>query len=220
MGKLIEFAANDQTFTGYLAEPAQPGPSIIVIQEWWGLVGHIKSVCDRFAKAGFTALAPDFYHGKTTAEPDEAGSMMMALNIPDAAHVIKAAANYLKSDKVGVVGFCMGGQLALFAAGLEPKIAACVNFYGIHPNVTPDYSKFKCPVLGFFAEHDEYANTETINKLDQSLEEANVPHNFHTYPGTHHAFFNDDRIEVYNRDAAEDSWQKMLDFFNTSLTTQ
>ncbi len=218
MGKLINFEANNQSFTGYLAEPSQPGPKIIVIQEWWGLVGHIKSVCDRFAEAGFTALAPDFYHGKSTSEPDEAGSLMMALNIENAAEVIKAAAAYLDSDKIGVVGFCMGGQLALFAAGVEPKITACVNFYGIHPNVKPDYSNFNCPVLGFFAEHDDYATLEAISSLDQCLSNAKIPHIFTTYPGTHHAFFNDDRREVYNRQAADDAWSKMLEFFNSNLS--
>lgn len=220
MGKIVTFAANGEQFTGYLATPSQPGPPVIVIQEWWGLVGHIKSICDRFAEAGFTALAPDFYHGKSTAEPDEAGSLMMALDIPNAAQVIKAAADSLNSDQLGVVGFCMGGQLALFAAGLDPRIVACVNYYGIHPNVQPDFQNFNGPVLGFFAEHDDYANPEAINKLGQNLTDAKVPHVFHTYPNTHHAFFNDDRREVYNRAAAEDTWEKMIAFLKDCLPTK
>ncbi len=217
MGKIVTFAANGEQFSGYLAEPTQPGPKVIVIQEWWGLVGHIKSICDRFAEAGFTALAPDFYHGETTTEPDEAGSLMMALDVPNAAHVIKAAAQYLESDSVGVVGFCMGGQLALFAAGLDNRITACVNYYGIHPNVHPDYASFNCPVLGFFAEYDDYAHQEAMNKLEEDLTNAHVKHEFHKYPGTHHAFFNDDRPEVYNEIAAEDTWAKMIVFFQDNL---
>src|SRR5215510_8909596 len=145
-GKMVEFAANGGKTEGYLATPAAgKGPGVLVIQEWWGLVGHIKKVADRFAAEGFTALAPDLYHGKTASEPDTAGKLFMALNIGQAEKDLRGANTYLlaqsSTKKVGVVGFCMGGQLALFAATLNPAIGACVNFYGVHPNVKPDYSK-------------------------------------------------------------------------------
>ena len=117
MGEIIEFKGNGQPYTGYLATAPNGGPGVIVIQEWWGLVDHIKDIADRFAGAGFTALAPDFYHGKKTKSPDEAGKLFMALNISDAEKVLKGAVDALLSNQkcnsktAGVVGFCMGGQL-------------------------------------------------------------------------------------------------------------
>ncbi|MCB0825679.1 MAG: dienelactone hydrolase family protein [Armatimonadetes bacterium] len=224
-GRMIEFeSGNGGRYSGYLApSKTGSGPGIIVIQEWWGLVGHITSVADRFAEVGFTALAPDFYHGKKTAEPDEAGSMMMALNIGDAEQVIHGAVGALLAQaetsgaKIGVVGFCMGGQLSMFAACLDNRIGACVNFYGIHPNVHPDFEKLEAPMLGFFAEHDDYASPATVADLSSKLKAHGKQHDFTTYPGRQHAFFNDDRPEVYDRDAAEDAWAKMISFFRTEL---
>lgn len=223
-GEMIEFDGNGKPFNGYLSTPQGTGPGVIVIQEWWGLVEHIKEVCDRFADEGFTALAPDFYHGQIAEEPDTAGKLMMALNIDEAEKVIRGAVRALldhpstSSPKVGVVGFCMGGQLALLAATTQPQIGACVNFYGIHPNVQPDFSQLNGPVLGIFAEHDDFTNAEVVAGLDQALTQAGKPHEFHTYPGTHHAFFNDHRPTVYNRDAAEDAWQRVIAFFKSNLT--
>lgn len=223
MGEMISFAANGETFSGYLAPASSPSPGVIVIQEWWGLVGHIKDVADQFAAAGYTALAPDFYHGVTTTEPDEAGSLFMALDIANAAKVIESAVTALinnpntNAEKVAVVGFCMGGQLALFAAGLDPRIAACVNFYGVHPNVKPDYEAMKAPVLGIFAEFDEYSSPEVVTELDRTMTANEVAHDFHTYVGCHHAFFNSDRPEVHNATASQDAWDKTILFLNKHL---
>ncbi len=222
--QVMRFQGNGQSFEGYFA-PSLPSVrrGVIVIQEWWGLVGHIKEVADRFASAGFHALAPDFYGGKSTSEPDEAGSLMMALNIETAAKVIQGALNELKSspqtqcDKVGVVGFCMGGQLSMYAATVSQDFKACVNFYGIHPSVQPDFQKLSCPILGLFAEIDDYASPEIVAQLSHQLDLAGKPHEFHTYAGCHHAFFNSDRPSVYNREAAEDAWSKVIEFFEKNL---
>jgi len=120
MGKMVQFPSNGDNTSGYLATPSSgKGPGVLVIQEWWGLVDHIKRVCDRFAAEGFTALAPDLYQGKSTGEPDEAGKLMMTLNLDRASKDMGGAVDYLKSSDavrgrgVGVVGFCMGGGLAL-----------------------------------------------------------------------------------------------------------
>ena len=158
-GTMVEFPSNGHTAKGYLATPASgKGPGVLVIQEWWGLVGHIKNVADRFAAAGFSALAPDLYHGQTATEPDTAGKLFMALNIERAEKDLSGAARYLaghsSTSKLGAVGFCMGGQLALFAGCTNSNVGAVVDFYGIHPNVKPDYSKLNGPVLGLFAEKD------------------------------------------------------------------
>src|SRR5688500_3687060 len=161
MGEMIEFPANGRTGTGYLARADASGaPGVIVIQEWWGLVGHIKDVADRLAAAGFTALAPDLYHGVTTTEPDEAGKLLMALNIPETAKDLRGAIRHLRqltSKPVGTVGFCMGGALSLYAACENPDdVAACVDFYGGHPAVQYNLAALKAPVLGLFAERDDF----------------------------------------------------------------
>ena len=221
-GKMVEFPANGTKTSGYLATPASgKGPGVLVIQEWWGLVRHIKNVCDRFAAEGFTALAPDMFHGKTADEPDSAGKLFMALNIAQAEKDLKGAAQYLagqsSSTKLGAVGFCMGGQLALFAATVNPSIGATVNFYGIHPNVKPDYSKLSGPVLGLFAEKDGFVTPQVAKDVDAAIKKAGKQSEIHIYPNVDHAFFNDERKDAYNKQAAEDAWRRTLTFFRQHL---
>jgi carboxymethylenebutenolidase len=221
-GKMVEFPANGTTTAGYLAAPPTgKGPGVLVIQEWWGLVGHIKSVCDRFAVEGFSALAPDMYHGKTASEPDGAGKLFMALNIGQAEKDLRGAAKFLaqhsSTAKLGAVGFCMGGQLALFAATLNPSIGACVNFYGIHPNVKPDYGKLAGPVLGLYAEKDGFVTPQVARDVDAAIKKAGKQSEIHVYPGVDHAFFNDERADVYDKAAAADAWRRTLAFFRRHL---
>jgi carboxymethylenebutenolidase len=217
-GRMVEFPSNGHTTTGYLATPASgKGTGVLVLQEWWGLVGHIKNVCDRFAAEGFSALAPDMYHGKTASEPDEAGKLFMALNIGEAEKDLRGACSFLaqhsSSTKIGAVGFCMGGQLALFAATLNPGVGACVNFYGIHPNVTPDYGKLSGPVLGLFAEKDQFVNPSVARQVDADIKARGKQSEIQIYPGVDHGFFNDDRADVYDKKAADDAWRRTLAHF-------
>jgi carboxymethylenebutenolidase len=219
---MVEFTSNGSKTAAYLATPASgKGPGVLVIQEWWGLVGHIKNVCDRFAAEGFTALAPDMYHGKTASEPDGAGKLFMALNISQAERDLRGAASYLlgqsTTPKLGVVGFCMGGQLALFAATLNPSVGACVNFYGVHPNVKPDYSKLSGPVLGLFAEKDGFVTPQVARDVDAAIKKAGKPVETHIYPNVDHAFFNDENTAAYNKTAADDAWRRTLAFFRQNL---
>src|SRR5881394_1081987 len=221
-GSMVKFPANGHTTDGYLATPVSgKGPGVLVIQEWWGLVPHIKAVCDRFAAAGFSALAPDMYHGKTASEPDGAGKLFMALNIEQAEKDLRGAAQYLagqsSTKKLGAVGFCMGGQLPLYAATLNPSIGACVNFYGIHPNVKPDYSKLAGPVLGLFAEKDGFVTPQVAKDTDAAIKKAGRRSEFHIYPGVDHGFFNDERPDVYNKAAADDAWRRTLALFRQHL---
>ena len=221
-GSMVKFPSNGGTTDGYLATPASgKGPGVIVIQEWWGLVPHIKTVADRFAAEGFTALAPDMYHGKTANEPDGAGKLFMALNIGQAEKDLKGAAAYLaphsSTSKLGAVGFCMGGQLALFAGTLNPSIGAVVDFYGIHQNVKPDYAKLSGPVLGLFAEKDGFVTPQVARDVDAAIKKAGKQSEVHIYPGVDHAFFNDERADVYNKAAADDAWRRTLAFFRTNL---
>jgi len=223
-GQMVGFSSNGATTDGYLAIPRKgSGPGVIVIQEWWGLVDHIKNVCDRFANEGYVALAPDMYHGKTTTSPDEAGKLMMALQIDQAEKDLRGAIQYLlnhdatTSDKVGTVGFCMGGALSLYAASKNEQVGACVVFYGIHPNVKPDLPNLKAPVLGIYAEKDKSTPPEAVRDLEQQLKALGKSVEMHIYPDTDHAFFNDTRPGVYNRRAAEDAWRRTIEFFAKNL---
>jgi carboxymethylenebutenolidase len=221
-GSMVSFPTNGTTTAGYLATPRSgAGPGVLVAQEWWGLVPHIQHVCDRFAAEGFVALAPDMYHGQTASEPDGAGKLFMALNIARAEKDLRGAATYLlarsSTKKVGAVGFCMGGQLALFAATLNPAVGACVNFYGIHPNVKPDYAKLSGPVLGLYAERDGFVTPTVARQVDADIRKAGKASEIHIYPGVDHAFFNDERADVYNGAAAEDAWRRTLTFFRQHL---
>mgnify|MGYP000944420795 CR=1 FL=1 len=221
-GQMVTFPLNGKTGEGYLATPSSgTGPGVIVLQEWWGLVDHIKRVTDRFADAGYVALAPDMYHGKKASHPDEAGRHMMQMSIAETEKDLKAAAAFLKTKsatrKIGSVGFCLGGQLALFAATLNPDFGACVDFYGIHPNVKPDFAKLACPVLALFGETDPYVTPESARELAAAIKKAGRTCETHVYPKVGHAFFNDTRPEAYNKDAAEDAWNRTLAFFKQHL---
>jgi carboxymethylenebutenolidase len=223
-GKMVEFSSNGSTTSGYLAKPGLgTGPGVVVIQEWWGLVDHIQDVADRFASEGFVALAPDLYHGKTAKSPDEAGKLFMALNIDRAEKDLRGAIQFVLGQKetagkkVGTVGFCMGGQLSLYAACANVNVGACVNFYGIHPNVHPKIAGLQAPVLGFFAEKDGSVTPDAARKLEAQLKSAGKQAEFHIYPDVSHAFFNDTRAEVYNQTYAKQSWNRMLSFFREHL---
>lgn len=221
--RMVEFKANGRTANGYLSLPDKPGPGLLVIQEWWGLVDHIKDLADRFAREGFVALAPDLYHGDMTKSPDKAGKMLMALNIGEAAKDMRGAAKYLlgldevQPKKVGAMGFCMGGQLALFAATEFPQqISAGVDFYGIHPNAQIDPAKLEVPILAHFARRDQTVPEETARGLIESIESAGGSIEAHFYDADH-AFFNDTRPEVYDRDAASLAWTRTLEFLRRNL---
>ena len=218
-GKLVEFSSNGDLCHGYLSVPVKgTGPGVIVLQEWWGLVDHIKDVADRFSREGFVALAPDLYHGATTTVPDEAAKMFMALNIHQFEKDLQGAIQCLLSlgavtgTKVATVGFCMGGQLSLLAACSNSSVGACVDYYGIHPNVHPDLNSLKAPVLGFFGERDSSVKPETVHKLENELRRLGKQVEFHVFPGANHAFFNDTRPEVFHSGYASESWERMIRF--------
>lgn len=222
--EMVSFKANGHTCPGYLSIPESgQGPGLIVIQEYWGLVDHIKDIADRFAAAGFVALAPDLYHGESTKAPDQAGKLMMALNIAQTEKDLGGAITFLTnheactSQKVGTVGFCMGGQLSLYAACLNSSVGACVDFYGIHPNVEPPLNQLKAPLLGFFAGKDEFVAPSAVTELETKLEAANIKFEFHKFEDADHAFFNDARPEVFHLDHANYAWDRMNAFFKEHL---
>jgi carboxymethylenebutenolidase len=166
-------------------------------------------------------VAPDLYHGKVATEPGDAEKLFMALNIAQAEKDLSGAVRYLaqhsSTARVGAVGFCMGGQLALFAGCTNPAIGAVVDFYGIHPNVTPDYTRLTGPVLGLFAEKDAFVTPAAAREVEAAIRKTGKPVEIHVYPGVDHGFFNDERSDVYNKAAAEDAWGRTLAFFRAHL---
>jgi carboxymethylenebutenolidase len=223
MGEMLTFPSNGHTCDGYLAGDGT-GPGVIVIQEWWGLVPHIKDVVDRFAAAGFTALAPDLYHGQSTTEPDGAGKLMMALNIDQAAKDMSGAIALLQErtgrGHVGVVGFCMGGGLALVLASKRPDaVAAAAPYYGVIPwqSVQPDWSAITATIVGEYGELDDSANPDAVHALEAKLRELGKDATLHVHPGAQHAFFNDTRPEVYDAQASTVAFDRTVDLFRTAL---
>jgi len=220
----VDFPSSAQTTPGYLAMPddAAKHPAVVVIQEWWGLVPHIKEVAERFAREGFVALAPDLYHGQAASEPDEARKLAMGLDRVRAVAEIAAAAKYVKSldavapKKIGAVGWCMGGGLALSTAAETSELAAAIAFYG-RPLDKGDVAKLRVPVLGLYGELDQGIPVAAVREFEEELKKGGVEHEIHVYPGAQHAFFNDTRPQIYKADAAQDAWKKTLAWFRKHL---
>jgi carboxymethylenebutenolidase len=226
MGSKIEFASNGGTATGYLAAPdGGSGLPLVVIQEWWGLVPHIEDVCDRFAAEGFVALAPDLYHGESTTEPDEAGKLMMALNIEQAAKDMSGAVDEVATrsggGRVGVTGFCMGGGLAMVLACHRPDLVkACVPWYGLipWPEAQPDWTRLDAAVLGHYAEQDGFFGPDAVAELQEKLEGLGKDVELIVHPGVDHAFFNDTRPEVYDAATSATAWSQTVGFLQNNLS--
>lgn len=221
----VEFESNGGTAPGYLAVPESGrGPATIVLQEWWGVDPHIRSVCDRFASEGFLALAPDLFRGKTTDQPDEAQQLMMALSMAQAEKDMRGAVDHLAAHEgfegkgVGSVGFCLGGGLCVWAASANQKVAAVVTYYYVMPHGKPDFAKIRAPVLGHFGDQDEFVSSDDAKALGQEMRDAGVDVEFVFYPGAGHAFFNDtNRLGTYNREPAEHSWERTVEFLRRHL---
>lgn len=209
---------------GYLARPVDNTGrnAVIVIQEWWGLNEHIRDVTRRFAMQGFVALAPDLYDGVSTTEPDEARKLVMELDMMQAVQEIGAAADFLLAqdfvtgEKVGVLGFCMGGGLSLQTAlSQADKIGVAVAFYG-RPLSTADAARVQVPVLGLYGADDGGIPVEEVQAMEAGFAQAGIPHEIEIYPGAEHAFFNDTRAS-FNRSAAQDAWTRANVWLRTYL---
>jgi carboxymethylenebutenolidase len=226
MGEMVTYPSNGGSSEGYLALPTRGGgPGVIVIQEWWGLVPHIKALADRFAEEGFVALAPDLYHGRQATEPDEGAKMIMGLAMDQAARDIAGAADHLTdrdevTGGIAAVGFCAGGSLALWSATLSDKIVATVGFYPALPweRMSPQWSNYAGrAALIHCAEGDGTSAAPGIQAAKRAIEEAGGEVTLYDYPGTHHAFFNDDRPEAYHGEAAASSWARTLELLRSRL---
>ena len=227
MGKTIQFNRPDgKTCPGYLATAKDDAslPGFVVIQEWWGVNDHIRSVADHYAKKGYRALVPDLYRGKVGLDAKEAEHLMGGLNFGDAAtQDVRGAVQYLKqsSPKVGVTGYCMGGALTILAACFVPEADAAVAWYGFPPLDYVDASKIKAPLMGHFAIHDGFFKIEQVDQLEEKLKAAGVKYTFYRYDAGH-AFASDDPIIhtvglKKDQASADTAWKRTLDFFDQQL---
>ena len=223
MGAVISFPrTHGGTAAGYLAEAKQANaPGVVVIQEWWGLQGQIKAVCDRLAEAGFNALAPDLYGGKVVPYHDSAAAnaAMGALDFKAATEeAVRGAVRYLKGrgGKVGLTGFCMGGAVTVIGAVHIPELDAAVCFYGIPPDTVAAPEHVRVPFQGHVASEDDWCTPPVVDAFESRLKAAGKTYEIHRYAG-HHAFMNSERKEVYSEPAAKLAWQRCLEFFRRHL---
>jgi carboxymethylenebutenolidase len=208
---------------GEIAEPPGSGkaPGVVLIQEYWGVNDHIRSLVDRLAAAGFVAFAPDLYHGKVTKSADEAGKLMGALDWKRALDEIAGAEKFVASHarcngNVGVMGFCMGGALSFAASENVPGFKAVVPFYGLKSADEFDASKVHAPVMAHFAKRDPWAKPEYGEKVAQKMKAAGKSMELHVYDADH-AFVNDTRPEVHSAESAKLAWDRSVKFLQQHL---
>ncbi len=230
MSQHLQFQRPDGgSVPGYLVQAERPVGAVVVIQEWWGLNDQIRGVARRWAGAGFSALVPDLYRGKSTVEQEEAHHLMTGLDFGDAASQdLRGAVNYLKglklgSGKVGVTGYCMGGALTVLASTVVPEADAAVVWYGMPPVEYVDASKIGIPLQAHWATQDEFFKIEGVDALEAKLKQAGVRYEGHRYLA-HHAFANEEaqgpgRIAQTQYDAvwAQQAWDRAMRFFGRHL---
>ena len=217
---MVSFPSLGGKASGYLADAEGKGrhPGLIVIQEWWGLNDWIRQQADRYAKAGYVALAPDLYRGKSTADPNVAHELMRGLPQDRAIADMKAAFDYLSKRKdvdpkrIGVIGWCMGGGYALDLTLAEPRIAATVINYG-HLMADPaSIAKIHSPILGNFGANDQGIPPADVRAFDAALKKDGKSSDIKIYEGAGHAFMNPNNKGGYVKAAAEDA-QSRIDAF-------
>lgn len=206
---------------GFHTNPTTSNNPVLVLHAWWGLNDTMKAFCMRLAKSGFNVFAPDLYHGKVTDSVAEAEILSDSLEIDraraDLADSIMFLNEHSRETHAGfaVVGFSLGAYFALDLSITDPEhIHSVVMFYGTGP---VDYSSSRAAYLGHFAENDKFEPQSNIDELDAALRRADRPVNFYTYPGTGHWFFESDRPEAYNQEAANLAWERTINFLKRSL---
>ena len=222
MGTRISFNRPDgKKAEGYLAKAGSGGaPGVVVIQEWWGLQDQIKGLCDRFALAGYDALAPDLYSGVIIGYHDSeaANREMASLNFLDATdQTVRGAAQYLQrsNPKVAISGFCMGGAVTVLAACRVPEFAAAISFYGLPPPNVASAEDVKIPIQGHFANSDDFVTPAMADTFEAGLKSAGKTAEFYRYDASH-AFMNEQR-DVHDRECAELAWQRARAFLSKYL---
>ncbi|MBV8281279.1 MAG: dienelactone hydrolase family protein [Candidatus Eremiobacteraeota bacterium] len=226
MGGTIEFARPDGKMApGYLAAASADAPGIVLIEEWWGVDERFKEIADRLASHGFNVLVPDLFRGRSAATGDEANHLMEGLDFQDAAtQDVAGAARYLRSHgakRVGVMGFCMGGALAMLSVMHGRDFDAASTWYGAPPPEAGDPGAIAVPIQGHFALDDEFFSIGRVDEVEHSLKEAGRTHEFHRYDAKH-GFYNEGDpgkggLGHYDREHAETAWRRTIEFFDRTL---
>ena len=207
--------------TAYVARPHEKvDAGVILIQEWWGINGHIRDIAGRYAEEGYLCVAPDLYRGRVAANADEASALMHALQIEDGMETIRRGTDVAEENygikKFAITGYCMGGTFALRAACEIPELKAAAPFYGDIPEEDV-LKQLKAPTLFIAGKRDAWINQDKVNGLKEVAAKYDLPVEIISYDADH-AFFNDTRPEVYDAEAATDAWRRVLDHFQKHLS--
>ena len=224
----IALRSGDETVSAYLAVPDSggPHPALVVIHEWWGLNDWVKEQAQKFAEQGYMTLAVDLYRGKVAYDPNLAHELSRGLPQDQAIRDLKAAFDYLASrpdvrkDKIGSVGWCMGGGFSLLLAVNESKLAACVINYGSMPTGKDEIQRIQAPVLGNFGAEDRGIPPSAVGAFEDAMKAAHKSIDVKIYDGAGHAFENPNNKLGYREAAANDAWAHTLDFLNRTLKAQ
>ncbi|MBV9720197.1 MAG: dienelactone hydrolase family protein [Candidatus Eremiobacteraeota bacterium] len=226
MGSMVEFTRPDgQNAPGYYAEAAANAPGIVLIEEWWGVDERFKATADRLASHNFNVLVPDLFRGRTAAVGNEANHLMEGLDFGDAAtQDVVGASRYLRergARRVGVMGFCMGGALAMLSVMHGNSFDAVSTWYGAPPPETGDPAKISVPIQGHWARQDTFATPQTVAEIERKLKAAEKQPEFYSYDAEH-GFYNtgepgDAGLGHYDREAAEAAWRRTVEFFDRTL---
>ena len=216
----VQFASGSETISGYLALPAAAGrhPAMVVIQEWWGLNDWVKEQARKLAEQGYVALAPDLYRGQVATDPNAAHELMRGMPQDRALRDLEAAFTYLaarqdvEANKIGSVGWCMGGGLSLQLAVHEPKLAACVVNYGAPPTDPADIAKIHAPILGNYGALDRGIPPANVEAFETAAKAAGKSIDTKIYDGAGHAFENPNNKDGYRPEAAADAWNRTVAF--------
>lgn len=221
----VSYKSGNETVSGYLALPEGHGkhPGIVVIHEWWGLNDQIKDETRKLAAQGYVALAVDLYRGKVAAAPEEAHELMRG--VPDdrgmrdleAAYAYLSARPDVKADKIGSVGWCMGGGWSIKLAMSEPHLAACIVNYGSLPTEASNIAKIDAPVLGNFGADDRGITPDSVHAFEAAMKAAGKSVDVKVYDGAGHAFENPNNKDGYRPQAAADAWERMTAFLKRTL---
>ncbi len=220
----VAIPSGSEQVVAYLAKPRGQGPfpALVVIHEWWGLNQQIRGMADQLAKQGYLSLAVDLYRGKQTDTPEQAHELMRGLPEDRALRDLAAAVAYLKAspevkpDRIGSIGWCMGGGYSLKLAMAEPTLAACAVYYGSIPTEPESLTAIQAPVIGFFGDKDEGIPEASVLAFDTEMQKLGKPIEVHVYRNAGHAFANPNS-KNFQHLAAEDAWKKLMAFFGKHL---
>jgi carboxymethylenebutenolidase len=219
----LELNTTQGPATAYVDRPEHDtNTAVILIQEWWGINQHIRDIAGRYADEGYNCVVPDLYRGRLAQDAEEASALMHGLAIEDGMETIRKAIDAARDtfglDQFVITGYCMGGTFALRAACQIPDLKAAAPFYGDVPEAEV-LKKLSVPTLFIAGKRDSWITPEKVNGLREAASKYGLPVESVSYDADH-AFFNDTRPEVYNREAAKDAWQRVLKFFEEHTSAQ